>query len=359
MQSQDYNVTAGQGQALLNSIRNLNLDFELDDLQLYRYFDVDASLRIYSINISNPWLHPWVNPEVVLAGSYPNNEFEAMIPQGDMQVRATPNNIFVSSTVAVGSQFFFSNGSLTQFNNTDDVLKVSVSGTFDATNFGGAKRDSLWIFVDDTVFDKLVTLYAKNATTEVYTYAASVTVKTSGFIIPDANDYDNVAILKQQIETQILPNSAQYGVWEETAQTSSATVKKENRNRDVTSFGFAILGGILLVTLFSYLLSRFRQREIAILKAMGYAKSSIRLTLIAEILTTAMTGFITGMIAANGILLYLSLRDLNIVRRSAFLRLEAIGASFAIIVLVTLPGMVLATFRALRVSPMEAFRDRA
>ncbi len=352
-QFDDHNVTAGQGEATLQKIQQVT-SVDLDEMQLYRYIDVDPSLRIFSINISRPWMHPWVNPEVVLTGQFPSGTNEVLIPDGDLQIRQTVSNIYMSSTVAVGSKFFFSNGTLSNSNGTS--LEFMVSGTFDGSNFGNTQRDTLWIFMDDAMFDRIIQLYGLNAPSAVYTYAARITVKAQGFF-PTGVDYDNVATLKDEIETQVLPDTS-LGRWEQTAQTSSATVKKEARNRDITSFGFAILGGIILTFMFSYLLSRFRKREVAILKAMGWGKSSIRLTLIAEILTTAMTGFILGMVGANGTLLYLSLRDLNTLRRSAFLRPEAILASFVIIVLVTLPGMMFATFRALRVSPMEAFRDR-
>ncbi len=353
VQFDDHNVTQPQGNQLIQKVKNLNLDFELNELQLYRYIDIDNALRIYSINISRPWLHPWVNPEVVLSGKYPSKPDQVLIPEGDLQVRQTIGNIYVSSTVAVGSKFFLSNGTYTDANGT--VLKLSVSGTFDASNFGGGQRNSLWMFVDDSIFDRIVQLYGFNSS-QTYVHSASITVKTAG-LIPTGQDYDNVATLKNEIENKVLSDTT-VGIWRKTAITTSATVKKEARNRDITSFGFAIMGGVVLVFMFSYLLSKFRRREIAILKAMGYGKSSIRLTLIAEILTTAVTGFVLGMIGADGTLLYLNLRDISVFRKSALLRPEAILASFIIIVLVTLPGMMFATFRALRVSPMEAFRDR-
>ena len=91
----------------------------------------------------------------------------------------------------------------------------------------------------------------------------------------------------------------------------------------------------------------------AILKAMGYSQSSVRTTLVAEIVTIAFFGFVFGLSLAQGLLFYLS--DFN---RNSLLSRDAVLAAFIINVILTLPGMLLVSWRVLRVSPSEAFRDR-
>jgi ABC-type antimicrobial peptide transport system permease subunit len=116
---------------------------------------------------------------------------------------------------------------------------------------------------------------------------------------------------------------------------------------------FVAIGGVLLSTMFAYLISRFRRREIAILKAMGYSHASVRTTLTAEIITLAFVGFIIGLSLAQGLLYYLS--DFSV---HSLLRWQAVGWSFLINVIISLPGMLLVSFRVLGVSPSEVFRDK-
>ena len=113
-----------------------------------------------------------------------------------------------------------------------------------------------------------------------------------------------------------------------------------------------MLGGVVLATLFSYLITRFRREEIAIMKAMGYSNSSVRTSLIGEIFTTAMSGFILGLGSVQTILLVWS--EFNFL---SLLRLQAVLGSFVINVVIALPGILLASRRILKVSPAEAFRD--
>ncbi len=353
-QSTTYGVTQAEGNKLIDAVRVLKVNYSIQDAVLYRYFDVGNNLRIFSLNLSNPWLNPWINPSLVIDGSFPSSTNQALIPYGDVQVQQS-NGVFISSTVAVGSKFSVWD---TPPNATNAVPKVSftVSGLFDGAKFGSGKRNSLWVFVPDFGFDKLIAAFGISAS-NVYVYSASITVKTQNPIIPSSSDYDHVADLKQKITDTILNQPSQFGKWVQVAQ-STIREKKEKSNLDLSSFFYGLIGGAVLVAMYSYLLSRLRSREVAILKAMGYSNNAIRLALIGEILTTSLSGFIVGILSVNGILIYLSLQDLGNFRTSALLRWESILASFLIVVLFTLIGILIVTWKALRVSPMNLFRDR-
>ena len=86
---------------------------------------------------------------------------------------------------------------------------------------------------------------------------------------------------------------------------------------------------------------------------MGYSHASVRTTLTAEIITLAFVGFIVGLSLAQGLLYYLS--DFSV---HSLLRWQAVGWSFLINVIISLPGMLLVSFRVLGVSPSEVFRDK-
>ena len=110
---------------------------------------------------------------------------------------------------------------------------------------------------------------------------------------------------------------------------------------------------MLISLLFSYLISRFRRREIAVLKALGYSNGSVRTALVAESITISLIGFFVGLGSAQAILMV----NLGRFERNALFSLTAIGVSFLTIVVITLPGILFISRRVLKISPAEAFRD--
>lgn len=348
----DFEVTYNQSTHLADAIKATNFGFELDQIIQYRYIDLDSSLRMYLLNFQYPWANPDVNPDKVSSGDYPHSKYDILIPDRDRQIRASNNNVTVESSVAVGSHL--------DFISNNHQISLNIAGHFDTGAFSGVNDDQMWIFVSDTAFDEILDLYHYNSTS-VYTYSMSVTAKITPipgiapFIeIPSETDYEHVQTMKLKLESdEYLGDEINYGIWQKVADTSSTKTKIANRGADLTSLGYAIFGGIMLVIFFSYLLSRFRRREIAVLKAMGYSKSDIRTTLMGEIFTISTIGFVIGVGSAQFLLLQSSAYA-----RSALLTRTSLGVSFVIIVIVTLAGMIVATAGALRVSPMEIFRDK-
>ena len=349
-QARDFSVTGTQGASLLSDLNSAQLGFSLDKVQSFKYAVLDSQLRIYSFDLSRPWLHPSMNPDIVVSGSFPDKVDEALVPRGDIQQRNSTNGVIIESTIAVNSKFTFTSGA--------DALTITVSGIMDPSDYAGSENDDLWFFVPDETFNSILDLYGMDADADTFVHSMAIPIAIEGsgiplFDIPSNKDYENVASLETSIQQDYLPNSAQYGEFNANAQTSGLDVKEKNRAQALTILMLAVGGGAVFVLIFGGIITRFRKREIAILKAMGYSRGTIQTSLITEIFTDALVGFLIGMGAIQIALLYMS----NFAQSAQF-RLLSVWISFLIVVLISLPGTVLVTWRSLGVSPMTIFRDK-
>ncbi|MHA2109670.1 MAG: FtsX-like permease family protein, partial [Candidatus Hodarchaeales archaeon] len=137
-------------------------------------------------------------------------------------------------------------------------------------------------------------------------------------------------------------------------QYTPKSAKDELRNMMFLSLVFGLFGTFMVSTLYSYLITRFRRREVAVLKAMGYSKWSVRIVVLSEILVVAVTGFTLGLF---GIQMFIYLT-----RSSAYVYNIVISStailSFLAVVLSSVPGFILITTRILGVRPIEIFRQK-
>ena len=117
---------------------------------------------------------------------------------------------------------------------------------------------------------------------------------------------------------------------------------------------FGIFGTFMVSTLYSYLITRFRRREVAVLKAMGYNKWSVRTVVLSEILVVAVTGFLIGLIAIQAFFYFSS--PGSYVFWIMFSPTAVL--SFLAVVLSSIPGFLLITTRILGVRPIEIFRQK-
>ncbi|MCE7736326.1 MAG: ABC transporter permease [Candidatus Heimdallarchaeota archaeon] len=343
-------VSYVEGNLMLNDILALaesDSDIKIQDSVIFHYIELDSYIRLYSMDIDHPWYSDFVKPSLVVDGRYPEKASEILIPAGAKQIyNSTSTGVVVESKVAVGQKFSFEN-------NQSDSIDLKVVGTFDTSNIQEREdSDRLWIFIDESMFEPMLELFGKT-TADAFTY--SITFVVPGTIL-STDTHELVTALNRMIINDFLQsdtNIGQYGDWEPQPQILPSQNALDEATNNLVNLMFVVLGGAILTTMFAYLISRFRRREVAILKAMGYSQSSVRTTLVAEIVTIAFFGFAFGLSLAQGLLYYLS--DFN---RTSLLSRDAVLAAFVINVILTLPGMLLVSWRVLRVSPSEAFRDR-
>lgn len=345
-QQNDMTVTYDQGKALLDEILKIqnNGASAVDVHMMSNYAELDETLNIFSIDVTKPWLSKDINPSYIKQGRFPSNPNEVVIPINSYQSRTSTDGRTMDTDIVVGQTL--------KFTNAEEVVELKVVGTFEPVDIQIDYIDTigeLWFFMDTTAFAKLLNLYDLTLS-DAYTYAMSFVVP--GLILVDST-YQAIDNLNAEIEKIIAEGTIEaYGDWQKQAEQLPLQQAVDTATTILVSLGFAVIGGVVLSIMFSYLITRFRRREIAVLKALGYSNSSVRTSLVGEILTISIIGFFVGLISVQGILFSRSNYDFDSLLRSiSFL------ASFAINVLITLPGMLLVSRRILKVSPAEAFRD--
>ena len=117
----------------------------------------------------------------------------------------------------------------------------------------------------------------------------------------------------------------------------------------------------LVATVYAILISQFRRRDIAILKCVSWSNSDILLLLIGEVVLVALSAFlvifqlsveILGLIAYLGdIAILAQIRDLIAVDAGAM------ATTLFYIIILQIPGLVLAQYRAMKIPPMRALRE--
>ena len=340
-------VSYAQARTIQAEIQNLpqsNPQIKIQDSQIYDYVELDSFIRLYSINIHKPWMSNYVKPSLIWDGHYPTNANEILVPKGAKQIHnSTVNGVLVESEIAVGQKFSF-----TGLNGNQIVL--TVSGTVDVSKFADQQQGRLWIFADQSKFVPIMSLFGLT-TANAFTHNIS-------WLVPGTILSKNTINLVRDLNDAIKPliadaNNVQNGDWVDQPGRLPTPQAQNDANTNIVNLIFVVIGGVILATMFAYIISRFRRREIAILKAMGYSNGSVRMALIAEILTLSFLGFFVGLSMAQGLLYYIA--DF---RPTSLLTWAAVGVSFAINVIISLPGMILASRRVLGVSPSEAFRDR-
>lgn len=130
-----------------------------------------------------------------------------------------------------------------------------------------------------------------------------------------------------------------------------------NTGEELLYLGMAFI----VATVYAVLISQFRRRDIAILKCVSWSNSDILLLLIGEVVLVSLSAFllifqlsveILGLIAYLGSIVILTqIRDLIAVDAGAM-----VTTLFYIIVL-QIPGLVLAQYRAMKIPPMRALRE--
>lgn len=346
---ENENILYSQGQSLFQDVKEVAASTEgttIEDSAIYHYADIDSFIRINSIDIGLPWLSDFANPSKVQSGSFPDAPNEILVPDNSLQSRNITSgigNIRMDTNLVVGQTITFTN-------EAEESLSFTISGTFDNSDHDISNvNDQLWVFMDQSRFVETLEFFGMT-TDDAFTYMMSFTVE--GFVL-SSSTYESTETLNNAVR-ELVEDTATYGNWQDVPDSLPTDEAKTTANRIIVNLSFVVIGGIILSILFAYLITRFRRTEIAILKAMGYSNGAIRTTLIGELLTTSFFGFLVGLSSAQGLLIYLN-RGYN---RGTLIRWEAIGASFIIMVLISIPGLLLASRRVLGVSPAEAFRDQ-
>ena len=329
-------VTLSQARTEIGSIS------EAEKIIYYKYIDFGTSLRIFSINSQYPWAFTDLKPNNLVAGQFPTESNQVLVSEDVLlALEDSQGTTDLYTEPVVGTTFtIFTSGA-----STNSSFKLSVSGIFEKTEFI-ADDTREWIFVTESAFTTITNPSHLNLADEDI-YVHSVTVIASGEVF-QGSAYDNVDEIEAGLRTSINP------AYFDDPDFTRKSDKEETRSMMFLSLTFGIIGTFMVSTLYSYLITRFRRREVAVLKAMGYNKWSVRIVVLSEILVVAITGFLIGLLAIQGYIYFSSTSSYIyyiIFSPTAFL-------SFLTVVLSCVPGFLLITTRILGVRPIEIFRQK-
>ncbi|MHA1636413.1 MAG: hypothetical protein ACTSUO_05670 [Candidatus Thorarchaeota archaeon] len=120
----------------------------------------------------------------------------------------------------------------------------------------------------------------------------------------------------------------------------------------------------LVATVYAILISQFRRRDIAILKCVSWSNSDILLLLIGEVVLVATSAFLVIFqlsVELLGLVAYLTpigdMSFLNQVRDLIAVDAGAMATTLFYIIILQIPGLVLAQYRAMKIPPMRALRE--
>ncbi|MHA1304194.1 MAG: ABC transporter permease [Candidatus Heimdallarchaeaceae archaeon] len=335
-------VSEQQGQAFASDIAALP---EVEKVALFRYFDLGDYIRVFSVDPESRWMFFEAKPSMIEAGHYITGENEAIISLG-ANIKADVGNITtdVSATLHKGEVLTFESGS--------DERTIEIVGEIsDTINAPGKFK----LFVSDDTFDYIQSHFSDNA--PVYCYSLALLVKGNLFKPFDQEIYNNINALAPQtsllwIDPDDPTETSVYGTWGEPRVPDAKNTKKA-RTTDFLYFIIGILGGMILVLLYNALIVWFRKREIAVLRAMGYRKSEIRINLVGESLTISIIGFILGI---STMLIYFWSQKMTFTNQ--VITPLTLLMSFGIVVVLSIPGLLISSISFTRVNPILLFKAR-
>ena len=307
----------------------------------YKYINFGANLRIFSISSKYPWAFHEIRPRDLVKGGFPNSDNEVLISnEASLTLDDVQSNLNIYTEPVVGT--------ILKIGVSEALaLEFKVSGIFKKPVPSNVNNDNReWLLITESAFDSLVD--DLNPAPVVYVHA--VTIIASGDVFSGAA-YTNVDAIADVMDVRL--SSTDF------ITEGGYTLKNEKDEQRSMAFLFLIfglLGTFMVSTLYSYLITRFRRREVAVLKAMGYSKWDVRIVVLSEILVVAVTGFIIGIIA-------IQLAIWNpMARTSAYYYPILISStsflSFLAVVLSSVPGFFIISFRILSVRPIEIFKQK-
>jgi len=308
----------------------------------YKYVNFGSTLRIFSMDSQYPWAFTELKPNNLVAGHFPHHDKQVLVSdEALLALEDSQGTTNLYTKPVVGTSF-------TIGDSADSTFKLTVSGIFNkpVNSLIEADVDWEWIFVTESAFDTITNNENLDlGDDEIFVH--SISIIAGGDVFSGAA-YTNVDDIAGDLLSLDDTNYADDPFF------TPKSDKEENRSMMFLSLLFGIFGTFMVSTLYSYLITRFRRREVAVLKAMGYNKWSVRTVVLSEILVVAVTGFLIGLLAIQAFFYFSSPGSYVyyiIFSPTALL-------SFLAVVLSSVPGFLLITTRILGVRPIEIFRQK-
>lgn len=358
-----------------NLVSKININQGLANVVYLRYVQVGPAY-IFSLS-PNPWENPEIRPSDIRTGSYVNQwglssdgSIQAIASAGSQTPLSIGNvnsgNYSVNQDITVGNRLYIERN-----NNQQSIRYIQVVGMFNkTTTFSDPISDRLWLFVSDNEFTPLVNEIFGSPTVsparvyQIVFVAKGSTEQIQGFFSGDATA--NLAKLLTNAQNN-LPAG-----WALGNSININTVKTDATNQDLFLI-FGVAGSTIVATLYAFIISRFRTREIATLKAVGYTASQVRVVLLAEIATVSIVGFVISVFSIQILLTLNSFYTLNSTYipniwvfwnilsplNFGWLPSFTVILAFIAVVLSNIIGFLIISRKTISVRPIELFRADA
>lgn len=128
---------------------------------------------------------------------------------------------------------------------------------------------------------------------------------------------------------------------------SIEAISPEHYHRDLMMTLLIVMMALFMGVLYAYIIVRFRHRDIAILRAIGWRKKDVHLLMLGEFMYVTVVGYFLSILLSS---VY------TILVRAPQLTSSSLIISLAIIVIAIMFGYIFISRRVLKIAPMEAFR---
>ena len=293
---------------------------------LVRYLDY-RGMRILGVDVSSPWASDLVNP--------------GKVARGGRFIRARTGEAVTAGFFRCadpGARVSPTEGSRLTLRAGEKEKELKVVGEIRA--HGDSKP---WIVLSKEDFDDI-----RPERMAVYVYEVILLARGSA-ALPTlfGNPYENVEKIRKGLSEKASATGGRS--WLRPASGLEETGRKSVSAARLAMLIAGALGGFAVSLMYGYIISRFRVREAAVLKAMGYASWQVGLLLVAEVVLVAGIGCLVGLVGVRTYFIKAALP--SFVSTPAFFTLLAIF-------LLNCLGFFLVAVKAASVQPMELFRRK-
>lgn len=295
-----------------------------------------TNIRIFSTT-PNSWSNNLAAPNLMTNGRYVLYKEEAIISE-DFVINLDSTTPTFEQTIEVGSYMKFSPG-------TSNEINLYITGKFRPVGKNTLDPGYVWMFVHEDTFEELRASIGATSYYYSVTYIAHGSTMLSAFF---GDAYDNMNNIYSEVSTYALANSE----WQR-PDPPGLTSKRSNSQLKEMMFIIGVIGGMIASSLYAYLISRFRRREVAVLKALGFSNNNVRIVLLSEIVTVSMIGFTIGLTILQ---LWLIFSTTHTSYTPNLFGAVTTWISFVIVALSNIVAYLIVSQRTSAVKPMELFR---
>lgn len=356
-QNSDFSVTAQEA----NSIAS-NFPTSKNTIFVMRYIYIQSlQMKIFSLDLRQPWANTIVQPNEIKQGSYITNGgnlgnssrvmYQALASRDLISLGNLSSSIAMSNTYSVNS--------IQKFSKANSIFDLKIVGLFDKNTNPGYNPTENWVLMPDSGFSALVTFLGIPAN-QVYAYQIIVVAHGYSETLASILFGNSLSIVKQDIQIATQNTGSLF-----TLQFSPkrAEVLTQAQSTDLILF-IGVIGSPVVATLYAFIISRFRTREMAVLKAVGYSNRNVLVMILTEILTVSIIGFFLSVAGLQIILALNSQYNLHSTYVpfiwnpfvSIFPSMTAI-LTFIFVVVSNIFGFAIISQKTIKVRPVELFKN--